>query len=139
MRQPFLENGIKLIPIIGIIIICFLASFRIIQNFNTLIIGKWDAVWIIQNSGISNGSRDNMKGYMEFHENGVVGIEARGYPGCIFSSDTIQNQLMWKVTNDTLHLYNPNDQFKLSYFIQNASENTINLKLLDDIFVTLNK
>lgn len=80
-----------------------------------------------------------MGGQMVFNEDGKVYIEALGYPGCIFSSDTIKNDLMWKVNNDSLHIFNQNDQFKLSYLINKASNNLIELQLLDDIFVTLKK
>ncbi len=139
MRHPFWGSGNSVISILGVVVICLFASFRLIENFNSLFIGKWHAVWIIKNSEYSNGRNGNMKGQMEFHENGVVGIEARGYPGCIFSSDTIKNELMWKVSNDSLYLYNPNDHFRLSYLIQKASDSTIELKLLDDIFVTLKR
>lgn len=139
MKHPFREIGNRIIPIIGVVVICFFASFRFIQNFNTQFIGKWNALWIIKNSASGNDVYGNMKGHMEFYENGRVGIEARGYPGCVFSSDTIKNELMWRISSDSLYLYNQNDQFQLSYFIQKASDNTIELKLLDDIFVTLHR
>ncbi len=139
MRHPFWEIGNRTIPVLAVVIICLFASFRFIQNFNTLFIGKWNAIWIIKNSDLGNGSNNNMQGHMEFHENGMVGIEARGYPGCIFSSDTIQNELMWKTSNDSLFLFNQSDHFRLSYYIQKATHNTIELKLLDDIVVTLKR
>lgn len=138
MKHPFLEIGTKILPISGIILILFLTSFRFIQNFNNLLTGKWDVNWTIKGSDLST-TNNNMKGRMVFHKNGIVNIEANGYPGCIFSSDTIKNELMWKVNNDSLYLYNQTDQFKLSYFIQKASDKTIELKLLDDIFLTLKR
>ena len=139
MRHPFWESKTKVIPVVGVVVICLFASFRLIENFNSLFIGQWNAIWVFRHSDHGNDRNGNMQGQMVFHENGVVGIEARGYPGCVFSSDTIKNELMWKVKNDSLYLYNPNDHFQLSYFIQKASDSTIELKLLDDIFVTLKR
>lgn len=140
MKYALSVKGRKSIPLfILFFLVCISSGFILLQDYKTLLIGEWNAKWIIKNQGLTEDSKDQMDGLMVFNENGNVSIKALGYPGCIFSSDTIENDLMWEISNDSLHLRNRNDQFKLSYHITKASDKSIELKLLDDIFVILEK
>lgn len=140
MEYTTLVKGKGLISLILFgFIFCFCSAFQVTQNYKTLLLGRWDAQWVIKNTDLIKHSTDKMDGYMTFQDDGNVSVQASGFPGCIFSSDTIKNELMWKISNDSLHFFNQNDHFKLSYLIKTASDNHIELKLLDDIFVTLKR
>lgn len=140
MKYALSVDGRKLLPLFILVLsVCFTPGFILLQNYETILIGEWNAKWIIKNQGLAIDSKNQMDGHMVFNDNGNVSIKALGYPGCTFSSDTIENDLLWDISNDSLHLYNKNDQFKLSYHITKASDNFIELNLLEDIFVTLEK
>lgn len=112
-------------------------SFSIAQQHNGQLEGKWEAVWKIQNAPMPTGQDSTMRGHMDFKSNGQVEVVAYGYPGCLFSNDTIQNELQWKVERDSLIFYNPQDGFSLVYTVQETSSGEVLLKLMDDILVTL--
>lgn len=103
---------------------------------NSALEGKWEAVWKIQDLSMSDG-QDSMRGHMNFKNNGQVEVVAYGYPGCLFSNDTIQNELQWKVRRDSLIFYNPQDNFSLIYLVHKDPSGEIQLKLMDDILITL--
>ena len=139
MAYTTLVKGKGLVSLLLFVFLsCFCSAFKVTQDYKTLLLGRWNAQWVIKNQNLAKKSNDKMNGYMMFKDNGNVSVQASGFPGCIFSSDTIKNELMWKISNDSLHLYNQNDHFKLSYLINNATDTKIELRLLD-IFVTLKR
>ena len=66
-------------------------------------------------------------------------VTAQGFEGCIFNSDTLTHTQSWYVENDTLFLMNDPDLPGMTYQIKSKSANTIELQLMEDIFVTLSK
>lgn len=99
--------------------------------------GKWEATWKIQNGSMLTDHESSMRGHMNFKNNGKVEVVAYGYPGCLFSNDTIQNELQWNVQRDSLIFYSPQDNFSLIYIVEEAATGEIQLRLMDDIFITL--
>lgn len=114
------------------------SSFNAAQNQDKQWEGHWEALWQIKNAAYAD-SDDIMRGYMEFKSNGQMKITAYGYPGCLFSNDTIYNELSWKAIGDSLVLYSDQDKFNLIYTIRKASSDEVLLQLMDDIFVTLKR
>lgn len=112
------------------------ASFNTVQNQQEQFKGRWEALWQIKNTTRSN---DIMQGYMDFKANGQMEITAYGYPGCLFSNDTIYNELRWQVLGDSLILYSNQDRFNLTYIVQKVSPNEVLLQLMDDIYITLKR
>lgn len=104
--------------------------------------GKWKARWDTDPAafpGVQDISVFTMDGYFEFTEEGDVTVTAFGFPGCIFSTDTLSHSLNWKLSNDTLSLINPGDQYGMIYRVNDLQEQEVKLQLMDDIFVTLTK
>ena len=66
-------------------------------------------------------------------------VIANGYPGCIFGIDTIQHTQRWELKNDSLHLISENNFRGISYKVESIDAGAIELKLMDDIFITLNR
>ncbi len=105
-------------------------------------VGKWDAQWntgpeaFPDVSGIENFS---MNGNVEFSSDGSVEIAAFGFPGCIFSSDTLQHRLTWQISNDTLNLRSPDDPYGIPYNIIDFSGEKVELQLMGDINLTLTR
>jgi hypothetical protein len=111
-------------------------SFCLAQDGSQLE-GKWEAIWKLHNGSMTSGQDSIMRGHMNFKNNGEVEVVAYGYPGCLFSNDTIQNALQWKVQRDSLIFYNPQDHFSLIYIVHETSSGEFQLKLMDDILITL--
>lgn len=117
-----------------------LFSFQKVPEKKSAFNGLWDAEWQMINTAASGKSINHqMNGFMRFDGDGEVKITIYGYQGCIFSSDTIHNELQYKVQNDSLTIFNDQDQFQLSYLIESMSGNEIRLQLMEDIGVTLKK
>jgi hypothetical protein len=105
------------------------------------LLGEWSATWSMQPEAFPDVHDQTfvMNGKVDFLEEGSVKILAFGYPGCIFSSDTLLNQLQWRLQNDTINLINDADQFNLSYRIMEMSETLVQLELMEDIHLTLTR
>lgn len=105
-------------------------------------IGKWEAEWetaaeaFPDVTGIESFS---MNGNVTFSPDGSVEIAAFGYPGCIFSSDTLQHKLNWQVRNDTLSLRSEDDPYGIPYNIIALSGEKVELRLMGDITLTLTR
>lgn len=125
------------------LITCIFTLPAIAQNTQDILIGKWQAEWEMAGNApeieVTGGKDQYMLGKMEFLEGGEVKIDAFGYPGCLFSNDTINNQLNWVLLKDTIRLYSKDQQFSLEYAIQNMEETFIKLNLMGDIFITLRR
>jgi len=102
--------------------------------------GSWYATWkTLPESypGITDVDF-TMNGSFNFEGENVT-IIANGYPGCIFNIDTIEHSQNWKISNDTLYLFSDPEVISLSYKIKKLKEDSIELQLMEDIFVTLSK
>ncbi|CAN0069896.1 unnamed protein product [Chrysoparadoxa australica] len=102
--------------------------------------GEWKAEWQTDPSGYPEVSGEldfTMEGKFVFVSDSIT-IIGYGYKGCIFSEDTIKHTLIWKVSNDSLMLYNDEKSPGLTYKITQSDESAIKLQL-EDIYVSLNK
>jgi hypothetical protein len=103
--------------------------------------GQWQALWETSVEGLENIDKNNLRmdGQVHFYENGQVEIEAFGHKGCVFSSDTLKNVLSWKLEGEILRFMDHGDDSGLPYTIKSAQENKLELVLMDDIFLTLER
>ncbi len=103
--------------------------------------GTWNAKWKTLPSsfgGISEITSFEMNGNFIFKDDSLTVI-ANGYPGCVFGVDTIQHTQLWDLTNDSLHLISENNIRGISYKIESMDDRTVELKLMEDIFLTLSR
>ena len=103
--------------------------------------GRWDAIW--ETSPETFGRIDDveyftMNGKFIFHGNSIT-IIAHGYQGCVFGVDTVKHSQKWKLQNDTLYLVNKTNTKGIEYFIRSKNDNSIELQLMEDIFITLTR
>ena len=102
--------------------------------------GEWKAEW--ETPPESYPGVEDMEFYMNgqftFTEDSLT-VTVNGYPGCIFNVDTISHTQAWKVSGDTLLLYNDPELPGMTYLIKTMSDDQIQLQLMEDIFVTLSK
>ncbi len=110
-------------------------------NVSSLMVGSWNAQWkTLPESFPEVKDMDfTMNGEFNFIKENTVAIKAYGYPGCIFSSDTLSHSLNWKILNDTLKLLNQGEKQGITYKIKSFEDSKIELQLMEDIFVTLTK
>lgn len=103
--------------------------------------GEWSAQWetdpasFPDTDGITSYT---MPGKITFDAN-KVNIQAYGFEGCVFSKDTLDHTLSWKVSNDSLILINEENAPGMIYQIKECSDDRIKLQLMEDIFLTLSK
>ena len=103
--------------------------------------GAWDAVWETSPESFGNVAgieSFTMNGKFIFHGDSIT-IIAHGYKGCVFGVDTIQHSQIWKSQNDSLYLINKTNLKGISYFIKSKDETSIELQLMEDIFIHLKK
>lgn len=103
--------------------------------------GKWKADWKTSKEAFPDVDDDvalTMEGWVEF-TNDEVTITAYGYPGCIFSSDTLRHSQKWALRNDTLELLNEGDLHGITYLVREATDEHIQLVLMGDIFLNLTR
>ncbi|MEM7548076.1 MAG: hypothetical protein AAF363_00270 [Bacteroidota bacterium] len=107
------------------------------------IIGKWKALWTTDPSGypenLSETKKFTMNGEIEFNEDGKITINAYGYEDCIFSSDTMNHTLNWKIQGDTMNFFSGEDPYGIPYQIQKLESNNVELLLMEDIKLSLTK
>ena len=105
------------------------------------LLGRWNALWETTMDDLGNIDSKNLRmhGLVQFNKNGKVEIEAFGHDGCVFSSDTLKNQLQWKLEGQTLRFIDEGDDSGLPYQNKSISDNKMELVLMDDIFLTLNR
>lgn len=103
--------------------------------------GRWKATWQTSYEafpGVGNEVSLTMDGWIDFN-NDQVTVTAYGYPGCIFSSDTLRHSQKWLLKNDTLELINEGDLHGISYYLKHMSKDTVELVLMGDIFLRLSR
>jgi hypothetical protein len=106
------------------------------------IVGEWKAYWKTSpDDQLSEINEENLKmnGVINFMEDGKVEISAFGYEGCIFSSDTLKNILSWKMDDSVLRFMDSGDEQGLPYTINKFTSNEVQLTLLQDITLTLQR
>ena len=106
------------------------------------LVGEWKALWKTSPEafpGVTGIERFTMDGKLTFDQNGQVEIAAFGFPGCIFSSDTMRHQLRWSISNDTLSLASEDDPYGMPYNIIQLGSSKVELQLMDDISLSLHK
>jgi hypothetical protein len=103
--------------------------------------GDWTAKW-----STDPASFGEIEGISDYTMNGKfiftdqkLNIKAYGFEGCVFSTDTLDHNLMWSVSNDSLVLINDDKTPGMVYQIKSMTEDKIELQLLDDIMLTLTK
>jgi hypothetical protein len=107
-----------------------------------MLLGSWEAKWETQGEAFSitdEYKNLSMKGKIHFKENGKVKIQAFGYQGCVFMSDTMINELRYVLTGDTISLLAEDENFGLPYHIIEAHHNMVKLILMEDIALTLTR
>jgi hypothetical protein len=103
--------------------------------------GRWLAKWkTVPESfqGVKNIESYEMNGVFDFQGDSLT-IQAYGFPGCIFGIDTISHTQGWIISNDSLHLINPDQVRGISYRITEMNTGELKLQLMEDIFISLQK
>lgn len=134
MKTRFTSNYICLIVFVGLL------SCVDRDESSHYLVGNWKATWETDPSGypgLSEVLDFTMEGNFLIEKDSIT-IDGYGYKGCIFSEDTIHHQLIWKVKNDSLLLYNDPETPGLVYKIVSSDKQSVKLQL-EDIFVTLSK
>lgn len=111
------------------------------ENPREILNGAWVAQWDTDPASfpeVSDASIYTMNGNFEF-DGGKVTVTAFGFPGCIFSTDTLSHTLNWKLSNDTLSLVNEGDIYGMTYRVLDLTYDQVRLQLMDDITVTLSR
>ena len=139
MKQRIFLSG-YILPFAFIIVITF--GCKTNKTKEETIIGEWKAHWETKVdetiSGI-NGESLKMNGIINFMEDGKVEICAFGYEGCIFSDDTLKNVLNWKIDDSELRFIDSGADHGLPYTISKFTSNELQLTLLEDITLTLDR
>ncbi len=105
------------------------------------LLGTWKAQWVTNPAsfpGVSDVKSFSMDGEITFYSDSAE-INAYGFPGCIFSSDTLRHSLKWVISSDTLSFLNEDDVYGMSYKIKEIKERAVELQLMEDIFLSLKK
>lgn len=89
-------------------------------------------------AGVSDLTDFTMSGAFIF-DGDEVNIKAYGFDGCVFSKDTLDHTLKWKVSHDSLITFNDEQTPGMVYLIHDTVGGTIHLQLMEDIFLTLEK
>ncbi len=102
---------------------------------------EYGAIWETDPAsfaGVTDVSDYTMDGKFIFDGDEVT-IQAYGFEGCVFSKDTLNHTLKWKISNDSLITFNDEETPGMVYTIMDTTDNIIHLQLMDDIFVTLER
>ncbi|MEP1096829.1 MAG: hypothetical protein ABJG78_17055 [Cyclobacteriaceae bacterium] len=107
--------------------------------------GVWKAQWETPPESYPEIEAEfTMTGLFTFNGDSLT-VQANGFDGCIFHSDTLIHTQSWYVdqdaalTDSALVLFNDPTAPGMTYRINSKSANMIKLQLLEDIFVTLSK
>lgn len=103
--------------------------------------GDWAATWETDSAsyaGISGITDYTMSGRFIF-KGDRLNIKAFGFEGCVFNRDTLDHELNWKITGDSLILINEEDVPGMIYQIKSQTDKEIKLQLMEDISLTLTR
>lgn len=107
------------------------------------LVGDWKVQWVTypdQSATSNDGVNYTMNGLMNIEANGKITINAYGYEGCIFGTDTLIHTLNWEVPSDTvLNLTNDGDKYGIPYAINEFSKGKVKLQLVEDVYLFLTK
>ncbi|MCG8308305.1 MAG: hypothetical protein MI975_13010 [Cytophagales bacterium] len=137
MKQNiFFRLGLFIIPVVF-----FLGQgCKSQKSKEEVILGTWKAHWETkadENLPGIDGESLKMNGEIQFMKDGKVEISAFGFDGCIFSDDTLNNILNWKLDDTILRFIDKADDHGLPYSINEFSADRLHLTLLEDINLTL--
>lgn len=138
MKDNFLS---VVIPFFAVVMVTFVGC-NSNKTKQQQIVGEWKAYWeTTPDDQVSGISEENLKmdGVINFMEDGKVEISAFGYEGCIFSSDTLKNILSWKMDDTVLRFMDSGDEQGLPYTINKFTSSEVQLTLLQDISLTLQR
>jgi len=112
------------------------------EKMSDPLVGKWNARWELINPEMINIFEPDqmiMHGEVIFNQDNYAKIRAFGFEGCAFTSDTSENQLIYKKNDSTINLLNSNNEVIFSYFIKDEGIDFVQLLLMDDIELTLTR
>ena len=126
-----------------VVSLCFLGacSQSTSEGSQNILSGIWTAQWDTDPGAfpeVSDASIYTMNGSFNFVGEEVT-VTAFGFPGCIFSTDTLSHSLNWILKNDTLSLVNEGDIYGMTYRVLDLNDKQVRLQLMDDITVTLSR
>ena len=137
--------------IIGVITLITVLFFVFSQNLNVfsnasgtneiIVEGRWNALWETDPNAfgsISGVTIFKMYGEFIFSGNRVT-IIANGNKGNIFGEERLENTQYYRKTEDKIYLDNGKNQKQIEYTIVSMKNNKIELQLMDDIFITLER
>jgi hypothetical protein len=137
-----------LIPAISVITLGMIIYFGFLKKSpKELYQGMWEAQWrTLPESfqGVDGITSFEMNGTFYFTQDSVT-VTAMGFPGCVFGVDTLTHTQLWSLNSkpndghDTLSLFTEPGISGISYQVIGKSEQRIELQLLEDIFVSLEK
>lgn len=103
--------------------------------------GSWTAKWETDPAayeGIDGITDYTMSGQFNF-KGDRLNIRAYGFEGCVFNRDTLDHELNWTISGDSLILINEDDVPGMIYTIKSQTDKELKLQLMEDIFLTLNR
>lgn len=102
--------------------------------------GTWTARWHTTPEAFPDvqGSDLTMDGVFSFTSDSVS-VTLYGYPGCLFSHDTLSNRSKWSYSGDTLALINEDNSPSITYKVLSKDTQKVEMVFLEDIFVTLTR
>ncbi len=104
--------------------------------------GCWQARWELSDEELLKlfSPEDMiMNGEFVFQNDQMVNIRAFGYPGCVFTPDTTENQLYYQINDSVLNIINHSKEVVFIYDVNERQNDYINLSLMNDIRLILTK
>lgn len=111
-----------------------------VVDYSKLYLGTWQAQWNTTPEAFPDvtDSELTMDGVFSFTTDSLS-VTLYGYPGCLFSHDTLSNRSRWALSEHTLSLINDDNSPSISYEIKSQDSTRVELVFLEDIFVTLTR
>lgn len=109
-------------------------------NYSEMFLGRWEAKWNTTPEAFPDvkDAKLTMDGVFNFTEDSLS-VTLYGYPGCLFSHDTLSNRSRWNLSEGILSLINEDNTPSISYEIMSQDSIRVELVFLEDIFVTLTR
>jgi len=132
----------NIFSVIGAVFLIILFQCTSKENANSSIEGSWNAEWLLMDNSLADiYPPENliMNGEILFNPSNSANIKAFGYEGCVFASDTAENELKYEFTDSLLNMINDNNEVVFSYLIKERLTNQISLEMMEDIKLTLRR